>query len=85
MKRLRHDVRVILQRLRWRYQERAYHYALLEAGHLAQNLCLAAPLLGMGGVPLAPSWTTRSMPCSAWMVNTRRRSLCCRWRNHDRV
>jgi SagB-type dehydrogenase family enzyme len=39
---------VILQRLRWRYQERAYRYALLEAGHLAQNLYLAATSLGMG-------------------------------------
>ncbi len=39
---------VILQRLRWRYQERSYRYALLEAGHLAQNLYLAATSLGMG-------------------------------------
>lgn len=39
---------IILQRLRWRYQERAYRYALLEAGHLAQNLYLAATSLGMG-------------------------------------
>ncbi|MGB9750681.1 MAG: hypothetical protein C0183_04235 [Roseiflexus castenholzii] len=85
MKRLRHDVRVILQRLRWRYQERAYRSALLEAGHLAQNRCLAATSLGIGCVPLAPSWTTRLTPCSAWMVNTGRRSLCCRWGNHDRV
>lgn len=39
---------VILQRLRWRYQERSYRYALLEAGHLAQNLYLVATSLGMG-------------------------------------
>lgn len=39
---------IILQRLRWRYQERAYRYALLEAGHLAQNLYLTATSLGMG-------------------------------------
>ncbi len=38
----------IFQRLRWRYQERAYRYALLEAGHLGQNVYLAAKSMGMG-------------------------------------
>jgi SagB-type dehydrogenase family enzyme len=38
----------IFQRLRWKYQERAYRYALLEAGHLGQNVYLAAASMGMG-------------------------------------
>ena len=38
----------ILQRLRWKYQERSYRYALLEAGHLGQNVYLAGTSMGMG-------------------------------------
>ncbi len=38
----------IFQRLRWKYQERTYRYALLEAGHLGQNAYLAATSMGMG-------------------------------------
>ncbi len=38
----------IFQRLRWRYRERAYRYAMLEAGHIGQNVYLAATALGMG-------------------------------------
>lgn len=38
----------IFQRLRWKYRERSYRYALLEAGHIAQNLYLAATSLGLG-------------------------------------
>jgi SagB-type dehydrogenase family enzyme len=38
----------IFQRLRWKYQERAYRYALLEAGHLGQNVYLAATSMGLG-------------------------------------
>ena len=38
----------IIQRLRWKYQERSYRYALLEAGHLGQNVYLAATSMGMG-------------------------------------
>lgn len=38
----------IFQRLRWKYQARAYRYALLEAGHLGQNAYLAATSMGMG-------------------------------------
>jgi len=38
----------IFQRLRWKYQERTYRYALLEAGHLGQNVYLAAASMGMG-------------------------------------
>ena len=38
----------IFQRLRWKYQERSYRYALLEAGHLGQNVYLAATSMNMG-------------------------------------
>jgi len=38
----------IFQRLRWRYQQRAYRYALIEAGHLGQNVYLAATSMGLG-------------------------------------
>ena len=37
----------IFQRTRWKYHERAYRYVLLEAGHLGQNLYLAATALGL--------------------------------------
>lgn len=35
-----------------RYGERGYRYLLLEAGHAAQNLCLAATALGVPHVPV---------------------------------
>jgi SagB-type dehydrogenase family enzyme len=38
----------IFQRTRWRYRERAYRYLLLEAGHIGQNLYLAATSMGLG-------------------------------------
>ncbi len=38
----------IFQRTRWRYRERAYRYVLLEAGHIGQNLYLAATSQGLG-------------------------------------
>jgi len=38
----------IFQRLRWKYHERTYRYALLEAGHIGQNLYLAATSMGLG-------------------------------------
>jgi SagB-type dehydrogenase family enzyme len=38
----------IFQRLRWKYHERAYRYALLEAGHIGQSLYLAASSMGLG-------------------------------------
>jgi SagB-type dehydrogenase family enzyme len=42
----------IFQRIRWKYRERTYRYVLLEAGHIAQNLCLAATAMGMGSCPV---------------------------------
>ena len=38
----------IFQRTRWKYQERAYRYVMLEAGHIGQNVYLAAVAMGMG-------------------------------------
>ncbi|MBI4331670.1 MAG: SagB/ThcOx family dehydrogenase [Chloroflexi bacterium] len=38
----------VFQRTRWKYQERAYRYVLLDAGHLGENLYLAATSLGLG-------------------------------------
>jgi SagB-type dehydrogenase family enzyme len=38
----------VFQRARWKYHERTYRYALIEAGHYGQNLYLAATALGLG-------------------------------------
>jgi SagB-type dehydrogenase family enzyme len=38
----------IFQRTRWKYRERAYRYVLLEAGHIGQNLYMAATSMGLG-------------------------------------
>jgi SagB-type dehydrogenase family enzyme len=37
----------VLERTKRKYGERGYRYALIEAGHVAQNLCLAAGALGL--------------------------------------
>jgi SagB-type dehydrogenase family enzyme len=41
------------QRMTWRYGERGYRYLHLDAGHVAQNLCLAAESIGAGACPVA--------------------------------
>ncbi|KAM3106967.1 SagB/ThcOx family dehydrogenase [Phormidesmis sp. 146-33] len=41
-------ISAIFQRTRWKYHERTYRYVLMEAGHLGQNLYLAATALGLG-------------------------------------
>lgn len=38
----------IWQRTRWKYGPRTYRYVLMEAGHVGQNLYLAATSLGLG-------------------------------------
>jgi SagB-type dehydrogenase family enzyme len=35
-----------------KYGQRGYRFMLLDAGHLAQNLCLAAVALGLGALPV---------------------------------
>jgi SagB-type dehydrogenase family enzyme len=38
----------LIERSAWKYVERAYRYIYLDAGHIAQNLYLAATGLGLG-------------------------------------
>jgi SagB-type dehydrogenase family enzyme len=38
----------IFQRMKWKYDQRAYRYIYLDAGHIAENLALAATSLGLG-------------------------------------
>jgi SagB-type dehydrogenase family enzyme len=38
----------IFQRCKWKYHQRAYRYVYLDAGHIAQNLALAAASLDFG-------------------------------------
>jgi len=42
----------IFSRSKWKYGERAYRYVYLDAGHIAQNLALAATSLGLGSCPV---------------------------------
>ena len=41
------------QRMTWRYGERGYRYLLLDAGHVCQNLYLAAETIGAGACAVA--------------------------------
>ncbi len=45
-------IAAIFGRTRFKYGLRGYRFALLEAGHLAQNVVLAATALGLDAVPL---------------------------------
>ena len=38
----------IFQRMKWKYDQRAYRYVYLDAGHIAENLALSAASLGLG-------------------------------------
>ena len=38
----------IVERSKWKYRRRAYRYIYLDAGHIAENLALAAVSLGLG-------------------------------------
>lgn len=42
----------VMPRTKFKYGERAYRFALLETGHIAQNLLLAAQAEGLGGLPV---------------------------------
>lgn len=37
---------------RFKYSQRFFHFALLEAGHIAQNICLTMQSLGLGTRPI---------------------------------
>lgn len=43
----------IFDRSKWKYRERAYRYIYLDAGHIAQNVALAAVALGLGSCQVA--------------------------------
>jgi SagB-type dehydrogenase family enzyme len=38
----------IFQRSKWKYEQRGYRYIYLDAGHIAENLALAATSIGLG-------------------------------------
>jgi len=38
----------VIERSKWKYRERAYRYIYMDAGHIGQNLYLAATALGLG-------------------------------------
>jgi SagB-type dehydrogenase family enzyme len=43
----------VFGRSKWKYRQRAYRYVYLDAGHIAQNLALAAVALGLGSCQIA--------------------------------
>jgi len=47
---------VIFARVQAKYLERGYRFALLEAGHIAQNILLTATALGLNSVPMGGFW-----------------------------
>ncbi len=46
----------IFWRTRFKYGQRGYRWVLIEAGHLGQNLVLAAEALGLSAVPYGGVW-----------------------------
>jgi SagB-type dehydrogenase family enzyme len=45
-------VTALFERTTWKYGDRGYRYALIEAGHLAQNVAIVAGALGLGAFSL---------------------------------
>jgi SagB-type dehydrogenase family enzyme len=43
----------VFARSKWKYKQRAYRYVYLDAGHVAQNVALAAVALGLGSCQIA--------------------------------
>ncbi|MFW6082744.1 MAG: SagB/ThcOx family dehydrogenase [Chloroflexota bacterium] len=43
----------LFRRSKWKYKQRAYRYVYLDAGHIAQNLALAAVALDLGSCQVA--------------------------------
>jgi len=43
----------IFERAKWKYRQRAYRYIYLDAGHIAENLALAAVSLNLGSCQIA--------------------------------
>lgn len=42
----------VVERSKWKYEQRAYRYIYLDAGHIAQNAVLAATSCGLGSCPI---------------------------------
>jgi SagB-type dehydrogenase family enzyme len=53
-------VAAIFGRTRFKYGLRGYRFALLEAGHMGQNVVLTATALGLGAVPLGGFYDRRT-------------------------
>ena len=45
-------ITALMDRSTYKYGERAYRFAHIEAGHLAQNICLVAEALNLGVIPI---------------------------------
>ena len=43
----------MVERSKWKYRQRAYRYIYLDAGHIAENLALAAVSLDLGTCQIA--------------------------------
>jgi SagB-type dehydrogenase family enzyme len=43
----------VFARSKWKYKQRAYRYVYLDAGHIAENLALAAVALNLGSCQIA--------------------------------
>jgi SagB-type dehydrogenase family enzyme len=43
----------MFERSKWKYGQRAYRYVYLDAGHIAQNVALAAVAMGLGSCQIA--------------------------------
>jgi SagB-type dehydrogenase family enzyme len=52
-------ISAVFWRSRFKYGSRAYRFALLEAGHMAQNFLLAATALGLAACPLGGFYDRR--------------------------
>jgi SagB-type dehydrogenase family enzyme len=52
-------IAAVFWRTRFKYGQRGYRFALLEAGHVAQNLVLAAAALGIPALPLGGFYDRR--------------------------
>ena len=43
----------VFERSKWKYEQRAYRYVYLDAGHIAQNIALSAVGVGLGSCQIA--------------------------------
>ena len=50
----------VFERSKWKYDQRAYRYVYLDAGHIAQNVALAAVALGLGSCQIAALYDDES-------------------------